>query len=80
MCLGVGFVLFGPDVRLGQHVEALGVCRHYPVLDAVVDHLDEVASATRAAVQPPAFFGSGITTTAGSAFSCSDAGGQRVED
>ena len=34
-----------------QDVEALGVRGHDPVLDAVVDHLHEVAGAVRAAVQ-----------------------------
>ena len=35
-----------------KHVEALGVRGHQAVLDAVVHHLDEVAGAARAAVQP----------------------------
>ena len=50
--LGVGDVRLGADVGLGEHVEALGVGGHQPVLDAVVDHLDEVPGAGRAAVQP----------------------------
>ena len=50
--LGVGGVRLQADVGLGQHVEALGVGGHQPVLDAVVDHLDEVAGAARTAVQP----------------------------
>ena len=36
---------------MGEHVQALRVSRHQPVLDAVVDHLDEMACAGRAAVQ-----------------------------
>ena len=36
-------------LRLFEHLEALGVGLHHPVLDAVVDHLDEVAGAVRAA-------------------------------
>ena len=50
--LGVGGVLLAADVGLGEHVEALGVGGHHPVLDAVVDHLHEVPGAARAAVQP----------------------------
>src|SRR6266511_1771488 len=37
--------------RPAQEVEALGVGLHEPVLDAVVDHLHEVARAVRAAVE-----------------------------
>ena len=39
------------DVGVLDDVEALGVGGHEAVLDAVVDHLDEVARARRAAVQ-----------------------------
>ena len=34
-----------------EHVQALGVRRHHPVLDPVVDHLHEVAGAGRPAVE-----------------------------
>ena len=34
-----------------EDVEALGVGRHHAVLDAVMDHLDEVTGAHRSAVQ-----------------------------
>ena len=40
-----------PDVGVLQDVQALGVGGHEAVLDAVVDHLHEVAGAVRAAVQ-----------------------------
>ena len=40
-----------PTLALLQDVEALGVGGHHAVLDAVVDHLHEVAGAVRAAVQ-----------------------------
>ena len=39
------------DIRGTQHVESFGVGSHEAVLDAVVDHFDEVAGAVRAAVQ-----------------------------
>ena len=50
--LGVLDVVLGADVRLGEDVEPLGVGGHHPVLDAVVDHLHEVAGAVVTAVQP----------------------------
>ena len=40
-----------PAFGVLEDVEALGVGGHHPVLDAVVDHLHEVAGAGRAAVQ-----------------------------
>ena len=49
--LGVDVALLLAGVRLVQDVEALRVGRHEAVLDAVVDHLHEVAGARRTAVQ-----------------------------
>ena len=49
--LGVDGPLRLADVGVLQDVQALGVGGHDPVLDAVVDHLDEVAGAGRPAVQ-----------------------------
>ena len=40
------------ELAILQDLEALGVGLHEAVLDAVVDHLDEVPRADRAAVQP----------------------------
>src|SRR5439155_1465836 len=40
-----------PHVRVAENVEPLGVGRHEAVLDAVMDHLHEVAGAVRATVQ-----------------------------
>src|SRR4051794_10802217 len=40
------------ELGLVHEVEALGVRLHHPVLDAVVDHLHEVARARRAEVAP----------------------------
>ena len=52
--LGVLGVRLAADVGLGQHVQPLGVRGHHPVLDAVVDHLHEVAGADsgRSAASP----------------------------
>ena len=52
----------GVDVKLAgaQQLEALGVGLHHPVLDAVVDHLGEVAGAHRPAVHEPSLGGEGV--------------------
>ena len=78
--LGVDLVDFRTDVGLGQHVQAFRVGGHQAVLDAVVHHLDEVAGAARAAVQPAAFLGRRRTLAARRPFGGVDAGGERVED
>ena len=49
--LGARLRLLRAGVGVVQDVQALGVGGHDPVLDAVVDHLHEVAGAGRAAVQ-----------------------------
>src|SRR5262245_37598473 len=49
--LGVDVAALRAGVRLVEDVEALGVRRHEPVLDPVVDHLHEMAGAARTAVQ-----------------------------
>ena len=49
--LGVDRAVAFADVGVPQDADALGVGRHEAVLDAVVHHLHEVASAVRAAVQ-----------------------------
>ncbi len=46
-------------LRLGHDLESLGVGLHEAVLDAVVDHLDEVAGARRADVGVTALGGEG---------------------
>ena len=55
--LGVGLALLLARVGVLEDVQALGVGGHDPVLDPVVDHLDEVAGAARSAVQVPALGG-----------------------
>ena len=49
--LGVGLTLVQPGVGVADDAQPLGVGGHDPVLDAVVDHLHEVARAVRAAVE-----------------------------
>jgi hypothetical protein len=39
------------NIRAAQDADSLGVGSHQTVLDAIVDHLDEVAGAVGAAVQ-----------------------------
>ena len=71
----------GADVRVLQHVQAFGIRRHDAVLDAVVDHLDEVAGAVRAAVQVSAFRrADGRALAAWRRWSGRDAWRQRGED
>ena len=43
--LGIDHLVFGRDADPVQHVEAFGVGCHEPVLDAVMDHLDEMPGA-----------------------------------
>src|SRR5690606_4649037 len=52
----------GVDVKpgAGEQVVALGVGLHQPVLDAVVDHLREVAGADLAGVDEAALGGEGV--------------------
>src|SRR5207245_8126272 len=52
-CLGIDRVALPADVGGAQDAQPLGVGRHDPVLDPVVDHLDEVARAVRPAVEVP---------------------------
>src|SRR5215471_19181041 len=47
----IGRVLLLAGIRMAQDVHPFGVSRHDPILDAVMDHLDEVPSAVRTAVQ-----------------------------
>ena len=65
---------------MAQDIQAFRVGGHHAVLDAVVDHLDEVARATRAAVQIAVFGGAADLLPAGRARSLIDTWGQRGED
>src|SRR5262249_56528442 len=55
--LRVNLVLSLPDICGTQHGQSFGVGSHNPVLNSVVDHLDEMAAAVRAAVQVALFCG-----------------------
>ena len=50
--LSISFARCLASVGVLKDVQALGVCGHQAILDAVVNHLDEVACAARPAVQP----------------------------
>ena len=63
-----------------EDVEALGVGGHDAVLDAVVDHFDEVAGAVGAAVEIAVLGGAADFLAAGGAGSFVDAGGEGLED
>ena len=63
-----------------EDVQALGVRGHDAVLDAVVDHLDEMAGAVGAAVQVAVLGGAAKFLAARRARTVADAGGQRLED
>ena len=68
------------DVGRAQDVQALGVGGHQAVLDAVVDHLDEVAGAVRSAVQVALLRRAAGLLAARRALDVADAGRQRGED
>src|SRR5205823_13973075 len=53
--LGVDLMLLLADIGLAQDSQAFGIGGHEAVLDAVVHHLDEMASAGRPAVQVALF-------------------------
>src|SRR5215471_11819428 len=48
---GIGRVLLLAGICMAQDVHPFGVSRHDPILDAVMDHLDEVPGPVRTAVQ-----------------------------
>ena len=77
--LGVGLLRVQADVRVLEDVEALGVRLHQPVLDAVVDHLHEVARARRAAVQPALLLGRRVARAAGRADGGVDSRRERLQ-
>jgi hypothetical protein len=56
---GVHRVQLFPNVRRAQNAEPLRIGRHQPVLDAVVDHLDEMTRPTWSAMQVAGFGGAG---------------------
>src|SRR5436309_11856663 len=63
-----------------ENVQALRVGRHQTVLDAVVNHLDEMAGAGGAAVKIALFGGATYFVASGSARNVATAGRQRFEN
>src|SRR6185295_15207433 len=63
---------------VAQNVESLGVCLHEPVLDAVVNHLDEMTGARRAAMQVALLGRSFLALPAGCARDVARAGRKRL--
>src|SRR5579875_135003 len=67
-------------ILVDHEVEAFGVGLHDAILDAVVDHFDEVAGAGRAAVQIAFFGGAAEFFASGSARDVPAAGSESFED
>ncbi len=59
--LGIGRARGGPDVGMAKNVEPFGIRRHDPVLDPVVNHLDEVSRTGWSAVDVAALGGAVAT-------------------
>ena len=78
--LGIDGALLLSCIGMAQDIQAFRVRGHHAVLDAVVDHLDEVACATGPAVQIAVFGGAADLLPAWRARSLVDARGQRGED
>src|SRR5258705_9764474 len=68
------------DIRGAQDAEPFGVGGHDPVLDAVVNHLDEVADTVRSAVEISPLGGSVDGLAPGRAGDVAGAGSQPRED
>src|SRR6202042_2886252 len=77
--LRIVHLLARTDVRVVHYVQPFTKGRHHPVLDAVVDHLHEVARPVRAAVQPALFGRAGRTGPARRALRGAHARGDRGE-
>src|SRR5579875_1934592 len=78
--LGVDLVLVLARVGVLDDVKALGDRGHHAVLDAVVDHLDEVPGAVGPAVQVPLGGGAAVLRPAGRRHRVALAGGDGPED
>src|SRR6266851_4909594 len=74
-----GSLLFA-DVSMMQDIEALCVGSHDAVLNTIVDHLDEVTSATRSTAQIPLLGSSPHLCSSRGTRRCVDARGQGGED
>src|SRR5215475_11287203 len=65
--LSIDFTLARARVRRFQNAHTFGVGSHQSVLDAVMDHLDEMAGAVRSAMQVTLFSSAAKLFPAGSA-------------
>src|SRR5579884_1128226 len=78
--LGVHFSVLTTGVGVLKDIEALGISRHDAVLDSVVDHLDEMASAAGPAMQVALLGGALARATSGRGLQAAGAWRQRLED
>src|SRR5688572_20274480 len=49
----VNYMLTHADVRISQNIQTFGVSCHQPILDAIMDHFDEVSGTVRSTMQKP---------------------------
>src|SRR5581483_7153921 len=77
---GINGALLFPGIGMAEDVQPLRVGGHDAVLDAVVDHLDEVTRAARPAVQVAVFGGAAYFLPTGRAWRRLDTWGQGGED
>src|SRR5215469_5327638 len=76
----IGRMLLLAGIRMAQNVHPFRVGRHDPVLDAVMDHLDEVPGAVRAAAEVAELGGAADFLPSWGARDISRTGRQRLED
>jgi hypothetical protein len=79
-CLGIRSALLLADVGMAQDIQPLRISGHHAILNAVVDHLDEVARATGTAVQIAVFGCAAGLLPAGRAGRGIDVGGKSGKD
>jgi hypothetical protein len=78
--LGVVLLLVLADVGVGEDGQPLGVGRHDPVFNPIVDHLDEVPGAAGSAMEVAVLGGGGLAIAAGRPVRRVDGRGERGED
>src|SRR3954452_17479006 len=79
-CLGVDFVRSLTDICAAQDAEPFGVSGHHAILDAVMDHLDEMTGAVWAAVQIALLGCAADSFSSWRTRDVADAGRQRLEN
>src|SRR5262249_34473100 len=77
---GIGFARLQAGIGVPQDMDPLAIAAHQPVLEAVVDHLAEVAGARRAAVHIAALGSRLAPLATGDARRSPDAGCERRKD